>query len=82
MKIVWDEPKRIANVAKHGLDFATLTDDFFDDAIIRAGKSGRLLAIGFCDRRATAVVFQVLGTQGLSVVSMRPANIRERRLMR
>lgn len=29
MKIVWDEPKRKANFAKHGLDFATLTEAFF-----------------------------------------------------
>jgi uncharacterized DUF497 family protein len=28
MMIVWDEPKRQANVEKHGLDFADLTLDF------------------------------------------------------
>ena len=29
MKIVWDEPKRLANLEKHGLDFADLTEVFF-----------------------------------------------------
>lgn len=28
MKLVWDEPKRIANIEKHGLDFADLTFEF------------------------------------------------------
>jgi uncharacterized DUF497 family protein len=34
VKIVWDEPKRLANMTKHGLDFAALTEDFFADALI------------------------------------------------
>jgi uncharacterized DUF497 family protein len=25
----WDEPKRLANLDKHGLDFEQLTQDFF-----------------------------------------------------
>lgn len=29
MKIVWDEPKRLANLDKHGLDFADLNETFF-----------------------------------------------------
>jgi uncharacterized protein len=29
MKIVWDEPKRFANLDKHGLDFADLNESFF-----------------------------------------------------
>jgi uncharacterized DUF497 family protein len=34
MKIVWDEPKRLANLYKHGLDFADLNESFFDDALV------------------------------------------------
>jgi uncharacterized DUF497 family protein len=26
MKILWDEPKRLANIKKHGLDFADLNE--------------------------------------------------------
>lgn len=29
MMIVWDEPKRLTNLAKHGLDFADLDETFF-----------------------------------------------------
>ncbi len=29
MKIVWDEPKRLADIEKHGLDFAALDEEFF-----------------------------------------------------
>src|SRR6266567_9022768 len=29
MKIVWDEPKRLANLARHGLDFADLNETFW-----------------------------------------------------
>jgi hypothetical protein len=28
MEIVWDEPKRLANLDKHGLDFADLDETF------------------------------------------------------
>jgi uncharacterized DUF497 family protein len=28
MQIVWDEPKRLANLDKHGLDFADLNETF------------------------------------------------------
>ena len=28
MIIVWDEPKRLANIAKHGIDFADIGPDF------------------------------------------------------
>jgi uncharacterized DUF497 family protein len=35
MKIVWDEPKRLANLDKHGLDFADLNETF-------------LIALWFC----------------------------------
>jgi uncharacterized DUF497 family protein len=43
MKIVWDQPKRLANIAKHGLDFATLTEDFFAEALVISAKTGATL---------------------------------------
>lgn len=48
MKVVWDEPKRLANLDKHGLDFADLTEAFFDDALVvpSHNKSRRWVAIG------------------------------------
>ncbi|WP_422388521.1 hypothetical protein [Bradyrhizobium symbiodeficiens] len=34
MKIVWDEPKWLANLDKHELDFADLNETFFDNALV------------------------------------------------
>lgn len=82
MKIVWDERKRQANLLKHGLDFAALDIDFFNRAIIVPGHSGRLRATGWHEGQLMiAVIFQPLGSQAISVVSMRPANFKERRLV-
>lgn len=47
MKIVWDEPKRNANIEKHGFDFADLDEAFFAGALIRDAHSGRYEAIGY-----------------------------------
>ncbi len=81
MRIVWDEPKRLQNLAKHGLDFARLDSGFFDEATILPASAGRSLAIGeFEGAIVAAVVFRPLGSQALSIISMRPASRRERRL--
>jgi uncharacterized DUF497 family protein len=79
MKIVWDEPKRLANIASHGMDFADLDEAFFEGSVIVPAKSGRAIAIGHHHSRIILVVFVALGTEGLSVVSMRPASRKERR---
>lgn len=79
MRIVWDEPKRLANLAKHGMDFASLTEDFFNEALIRDAKSGRLQAIGVERDGVISVVFAILGAEGISVISMRPASKLERK---
>ena len=77
--ITWDEHKRESNLAKHGLDFADLTEEFFQAARIVAAKHDRFLAIGELDGKTViAVVFRPLGTEALSVISMRPAGKAER----
>ena len=80
MKITWDERKRLANIRKHGLDFADLHLIFFATAIFRHGHSDRTLALGM-NRGAViiAVVFRPLGTEAFSVISMRPASVQERK---
>jgi uncharacterized DUF497 family protein/uncharacterized protein (DUF4415 family) len=79
MKIVWDEPKRLANIEKHGLDFADLSLEFFDNAVVEPAKQGRFLAFGELDGVViVAVVFRPLGSEALSVISMRPASKIER----
>ncbi len=79
MKLVWDEPKRQRNIAKHGLDFAVLTSEFFENARIEDAKSGPYLAVGeFEGVTIIAVVFRPLGSEALPIISMRRANKAER----
>jgi len=83
MKIVWDEPKRLANLDKHGLDFADVI--FFDwhNAIIDASQSKhrppRFKAIGHFADGIAVVIYASLGTEAISIVSFRPASAKERR---
>lgn len=80
MLILYDEPKRLRNLEKHGLDFADLTIRFFEAARIADAKLGRFVAVGyFDDQLVVAVVFRPLGTEALNVISMRPASKKERK---
>jgi uncharacterized DUF497 family protein len=78
--ILWDEPKRLANLEKHGLDFADLSIDFFLGALIIEAKQDRYMAVGRLDYGVIAVVFVTMGVEALSVVSMRAASRLERGL--
>lgn len=80
MKILWDEAKRQSNLDKHGFDFADLTEDFFLSSVVVPAKEGRAMAIGRLRGGVIATVFVRLGREGLSVISMRPASIKERRV--
>jgi uncharacterized DUF497 family protein len=79
MRIVWDEPKRLANIAKHGLNFADLTLDFFSGAYVDRVRDERLQAIGLFQGRPTVVIFALVGSEAWSIVSMRAASRKERR---
>lgn len=79
MKITWDEPKRQRNLAKHGLDFAELTVEFFVEARVGRAKQDWFLAIGeLAGARIVAVIFRPLGSEAIAVISMRRASRRER----
>jgi uncharacterized DUF497 family protein len=80
MKIVWDQPKRLANLEKHGLDFADLNETFFENALVipSHNASKRWVAVGVNIRGV--VVFARLGREGVSIISMRPASRNERKL--
>ncbi len=80
MIITYDPPKRLQNIEKHGLDFANLDAEFFLEALVVSGNTDRLKAIGKFQDGVIVVIFATLGTEGLSVISMRPANRRERKL--
>jgi uncharacterized DUF497 family protein len=83
VKIVWDEPKRLANLEKHGLDFADLDETFFENVLVASGnRSKRWRAIGVNAGGVIVVVFVRLGCEGISIISMRPASKNERDLYR
>ncbi|WP_312528922.1 BrnT family toxin [Paracoccus sp. (in: a-proteobacteria)] len=75
MQIVWDEPKRQANIAKHGFDFADLSVEFFLSATVIRAHTGRLAAIG-----TVITIYVELGTEVLSVISLRTASKKEREI--
>lgn len=82
MRIVWDEPKRIENMGNHeGLDFADLTPDFFFGATVTSAKRNRYMAVGPFRDTILSVVFAPLDTEAVSVISMRRASRKERRLL-
>lgn len=57
MQILWDESKRRTNLAKHGLDFAELSVDFFADALVTSARAERYKAIGEFNGQAIITVF-------------------------
>ena len=81
MRFVWDEPKRLSNLAKHGLDFADVEKGFdFDRAIVlpakpsRAGAT-RIRLIGELNGEwLVAVIASALGSEAISIVSLRKAS--------
>ena len=78
MRVVWDEPKRDKTLAERGLDFRRITPAFFEGALIEPAREGRWKAIGLVDERCFVLVFKLLGSEAVSVVSMRYANKKER----
>lgn len=84
MKIVWDEPKRQANLQKHRLDFTDIGEFDWANAVVedaRPDASGRrrLKALGYFRDGTAAVIFVTLGREAVSIISFRPASDRERR---
>lgn len=61
-----------------GLDFADLDLSFFEAALVVEANRKRARAIAPFQDRLLTVVFVPLGTEALSVISMRPASKKER----
>ena len=82
MLITWDEPKRISNLGKHGLDFAAILLDFFENALVTAAMEGRLKFVGTIEGALVVVVIAApLGTEAISIISLRRANRKERKAL-
>jgi len=79
MKIIWDEPKRLANLEKHRMNFADLNERFFDRAYVIPAIANRARAIGVNIRGVICVVFAIYGKEAVSIISTRPASRDERK---
>lgn len=84
MKFVWDERKRNANLTKHGLDFEAVVHFGWSRAVIEPGNQPaaskpRFKAIGFFEGELAIVIFALLGTEAISIISFRTASSIERR---
>ena len=82
MIIVWDEPKRLTNLAKHGLDFADFETGFdLSAAVMLPAKEGRFKLLGwFQNELLTAVIAAPLGGEAVSLISMRRASKKEHQI--
>jgi len=84
MKIVWDESKRQRNIESHGFDFADIVRFDWNDALVKpsyasAKGRARFAATGFLEDDLTTIVFSPLGSEAISIISVRRASRRERR---
>ena len=82
MRFEWDEAKRKANIAKHGIDFLDVPEMFgslmlvgFDDR--KDYGEPRKIGFGFIHGRLMAVAFTERGPNSIRIISARKANTRE-----
>ncbi len=78
----WDENKREANRAKHGVDFAVVAGFDWASALVRRDlrqQETRYAAMGLINGRLHALVFAMRG-DAVRVISLRKANDREKEL--
>lgn len=83
MKIFWDEPKRVVDLEKHGLDFDRVFEFDWKGARITESRPSphggtRMKTVGKFEGRMAVVVFSLLGTEAVSIISFRRASLRER----
>jgi uncharacterized protein len=76
----WDEAKAVANLQKHGIDFADAIAAFDGPMLVtdsvRSGEA-RKVALGSCDGAIVAIVF-VLRDERIRLISVRHARSYER----
>jgi hypothetical protein len=84
MEFDWDEPKRVANLEKHGLDFADVATLAWETARVlvddrRDYGEVRYRAVGLYKGRPHFVAFAIRGEK-IRLISFRRANDKEVRL--
>jgi uncharacterized protein len=78
----WDENKRIANLAKHGVDFLDPEDFDWSSAIETIDDhfdylEDRWIALGYIDSRLHVLIY-IMRSGNIRLISLRKANMRER----
>jgi uncharacterized DUF497 family protein len=79
----WDETKRAANLAKHGVDFAAAEGFDWETALTavddrRDYGEGRFISIGYIGPRLHVMVWTLRG-DNTRIIGLRKANDREER---
>ena len=82
MKYEWDENKRVANLAKHGVDFIDADNFDWSSAIETIDDrfnyiEDRWIALGFIDNRLHVLIYAIRG-ENIRLISLRKANKREK----
>lgn len=82
MRYEWDEGKRAANLAKHGIDFADAVRFDWSTAVETADNrleygEKRWVALGCIDRSLHVLIYMERG-DNIRLISLRKANSRER----
>ena len=67
----WDEEKRIANLAKHGVDFSMAEGFNWETAVVREDQrrnygERRSIAVGYLNARLHILIFTLRGEQFVS----------------
>ena len=81
MKYDWDENKRVANLAKHNIDFKDAENFDWSSAIETIDdrfnyREERWVALGFIDNRLHVLTYTIRG-ENIRLISLRKANKRE-----
>ncbi len=84
MRFEWDEAKRLANLEKHGLDFADAAELFQGQMVIARDQrfdygEERYIGFGALKQKVMAVVFSRKEPDVIRLISLRKANQREQR---
>jgi len=82
VRFEWDEAKRAANLAKHGIDFVDTLEMFAAPMLVRSDKrkdygEPRWLGLGIVQGRLMVVAYTKRGPNTVRIISLRKANSRE-----
>lgn len=81
MRIVWDQPKRLANLVKHEIEFAEMEADFdWDAALFLPARRPRFRVLGALRGRIVSAIVQPLGSEALAIISVRAASAAEKEI--